>query len=329
MTEIRRRGTVRSRHSRVPFGRQVAVMKKHPLARFVRKILSRPGVRAITPDSWYLAALYRIRIGRKLDLRNPRGFNEKLQWLKINVRDPEFSKLVDKYEVRDYIASAIGAEHVVPLAGGPWNSFDEIDFSALPDKFVLKCTHDSGGLVVCTDKKTLDVDAARRKLEPRLRVNFYWPSREPPYAGVKPRLIAEEYVEAPDARGLSDYKFYVFNGKTRMINVCADRFSAKGLHITFYDENWNLLPFARQYPRETVAEPVPKDFELLKSYAERLAGDLLFARVDFYLPKDKVYVGEITLYPGGGLEPFDPPEWDEKVGAWLDLSPAATKPSPR
>lgn len=299
-------------------------MKKHPVVRFCRRFLSYPGIRAVTPDSWYLRALYRVALDRKLNLRNPRTFNEKLQWLKLRVRDPFFTKLVDKYEVRSYIASKIGAEYLVPLVGGPWDRFEQVDFDALPNQFVLKCTHDSGGLVICRDKNAFNVDAARRKLERALRRNCYWPSREPPYRDVPPRLIAERYLEDLSPGGLRDYKLYVFNGKTRLVNVCSQRFTGNGLRVTFYDESWNLLPFNRKYPRETVAEPKPEAFERLVELAETLVADLVFARVDFYLNKGSIYVGEITFYPGGGLEGFDPEEWDATIGGWLDLSRART-----
>ena len=305
--------------SSMNFERKVANAPGYVVASVAKSILSAPGVRNVAPDSWYIRARFRIKIGRPLRLDPPRTFNEKLQWLKLNVYDSKYSYLVDKYEVRRYVSAKVGEEYLVPLVGGPWRSFDEIDFDALPDQFVLKTTHDSGGIVVVRDKKSLDVAKAQKKLTRALRRNFFWVSREKPYRTVEPRIIAEQLLDGGDGEGIRDYKFYVFNGKTRIINVCSQRFTDKGLHITFYDENWNLLPFERLYPRETVAEPRPEAFERLKELAETLTGDLPFARIDFYLPKGKIYVGEITLFPGAGFEPFDPEEWDETVGEWLTL----------
>jgi hypothetical protein len=295
-------------------------MKKHPVARFCKKVLSWRGIRAITPDSWYLRALFRVNIGRALNLRDPQTFNEKLQWLKLYYRRPELTTIVDKYEVRKYIASKVGEEHLVPLVGGPWNRFDEIDFSTLPDRFVLKTTHDSGGVALCRDKKTFNVDDARRKLERALKRNFYWPAREAPYRRVPPRLVAEQFLDSDADGGLRDYKVYVFNGEARIINVCSHRFTDEGLHVTFYDAQWNLLPIRRKFPRELIPEPTPEALNELLTFSERLAGSLPFVRVDFYLLKGRRYIGELTLYPGAGLEPFEPEEWDATLGSWLDLS---------
>ena len=287
-------------------------------ASVAKSALSLPGLRAVAPDEWYLRARFRVKVGRALRLNPPRTFNEKLQWLKLYACEPYMSSLVDKYEARRYVAEKAGEEYLVPLVGGPWKSFDEIDFDALPEKFVLKTTHDSGGIVVVRDKRTMDVSKARRKIEKALRRNFFWVSRETPYRPLEPRVIAEKLLDGGDG-DLRDYKFYVFNGKTRMINVCSQRFAGQGLRITFYDDEWNLLPFERRYPRERVAEPRPEAFDRLKELAAALAGDLSFARIDFYLPKGEIYVGEITLFPGAGFEPFDPEKWDETVGEWLTL----------
>ena len=297
---------------------RIAGAPAYVAASVVKSVLSLPGIRAVAPDEWYLRARFRVRIGRPLHLNPPRTFSEKLQWLKLYAYEPFMSTLVDKYESRRYVAEKAGEEYIIPLLGGPWKSFDEIDFDALPDKFVLKTTHDSGGIVIVRDKKTMDVAKARRKIEKALRRNFFWVSRERPYRSLEPRVIAEELLESEDG-DLRDYKCFVFNGKTRMVYVCSRRFSDQGLRITFYDDEWNLLPFERNYPRERVAEPRPAALDRLKELATALAGDLAFARIDFYLPRGKIYVGEITLFPGAGFGPFKPEEWDETVGEWLTL----------
>ena len=289
-------------------------------AKIVRKALRIPGIRAITPDSWYLRAIYRIHTGKRLRLNPPRGFNEKIQWLKLRRRDPRFARLVDKLAVREYVAETIGAEYLVPHVAGPWRKAEEIDFDALPERFVLKCNHDSGGVVVCADKSRFDREAACRKLTRNLKKNFYWPARETPYRHIKPLILCEEYLEDDSEEGLRDYKVYVFNGKTRFILVCSRRFTSKeGLHVTFYDLDWNVLPFREKLPTEKEPEPRPEGLEKMLDFSERLAKSLLFARVDFYVNRGRIYFGEITLYPTAGLELFVPDEWEEKIGDMLNL----------
>lgn len=269
-------------------------------------------------DERYLKLLYRTRIGRPLDLENPSTFNEKLQWLKIHDRNPLYTKLVDKYEVKEWVAERIGAEHVVPTLG-VWDSFDDIDFDALPERFVLKCTHDSGGLAICRDRATFDIAAARRKIERSLASNYYWSGREWPYKNVKPRIIAEEYLD-PDAGAcdLTDYKFMCFGGSARCLFTCTGRADGD-LRVDFFDMDWNRMPFTRHYPNSDVPPDAPQGLREMASLSERLAEQLPFVRVDFYEVAGRAYFGEMTFYPGSGLEEFDPEEWDEMLGSWLEL----------
>lgn len=276
------------------------------------------------PDETYLKIAYRIKMGKKLNLDAPRTFNEKLQWLKIHDRKPIYTELVDKYEVRKHIAQRIGEEYLIPLVGGPWKSFDEIDFDALPDQFVLKCTHDSGGLVICRDKSKLDKDSARGRIERSLRSNFSCSFREWPYRNVKPRIIAEAYMEDEnEALGLTDYKFFCFNGKPEMIYVSQGLEDHSTASISFYDMSGNRMPFRRSDFKPIEGKmKLPVNFAQMTKTAEELAQIIQcpFVRIDLYSIRGRMYFSEVTFFPCGGMVPFEPAEWDEKLGGWIDLS---------
>lgn len=266
-------------------------------------------------DKTYLSIKFKYIFGRKIDWNNPKTFNEKLQWLKVYNRKPEYTGLVDKYEVKKHISKVLSEQYVIPTLG-IWNSFDEIDFDALPDQFVLKCTHDSGGLVVCKDKKKLDIEEARRKINQSLQNNYFYSGREWPYKNVKPRIIAEQYM----ADNLRDYKLFCFDGVPRMTLVCSERFTKDGLKEDFYDEAWSHLDVQRPAHGNAVL-PIqrPKQYELMKELAAKLSDKMPFARIDFYEIDEKVYFGEITFFPASGFEKFKPDEWDLKLGEWIKL----------
>ena len=269
-------------------------------------------------DARYLRLLYRMRIGYPLDLNDPKTFNEKLQWLKLHDRNPLYTKLVDKAEVKPWVAERIGWEHVVPTLG-VWDTFDEIDFGALPDRFVLKCTHDSGGLAICRDRATFDVAAARRKIERSLANNYFWSGREWPYKDVRPRIIAEEYLDPADGqRDLTDYKVMCFGGKARCEFTCTGRADGD-LRVDFFDTEWSHLPFTRHYPNAEVPPEAPSRLKEMVAMAERLSEGMPFVRVDFYEVAGQYYFGEMTLYPGSGMEEFDPERWDEELGSLIEL----------
>lgn len=270
------------------------------------------------PDKLYLKLMYRFIMGKKLNLNNPKTFNEKLQWLKLYSRDPLYTTLVDKYAVKEYVANVIGEDYIIPTIG-VYEKFDDIDFSTLPDKFVIKCTHDSGGVVVCKDKSKLDVAIAREKISKCLKRNFYYIGREWPYKNVKPRIIIEEFMEDDKNEDLNDYKFMCFNGKVKCSFVCSDRRSKDGLKVTFFDLDWNKMPFQRHYPTSKKEIPKPVNYDKMIQLSEKLAKDLPFARVDFYEVNGKVYFGEITFFPGNGTEEFTPEEWDYTMGSWINL----------
>lgn len=271
-------------------------------------------------DEAFLKRKFKLVMGQELDLDDPKTFNEKLQWLKLYDRNPLYTKLVDKYEVRKYIAEKIGEEYLIPLVGGPWNSPEEIDFDALPDQFVLKCTHDSGGVVICKDKSALDIPAAKAKLAKHLKRNFYWMNREWPYKDVPPRIIAEKYME-DETGGLRDFKVFCFNGVPCNVMVCTDRDTGNTKYY-FFDKNWE--------PKRYVIEelntqsdfniPRPKKLDDIFEVARVLSSGLRFARIDLYTINEKVYFGEITLYSEAGFDRELLPETDTLFGNMLDLN---------
>lgn len=269
------------------------------------------------PDAWYLKLMYRTRMHKKLNLKNPQSFNEKLQWLKLNDHNPEYTNMVDKYEAKKYVASRIGEEYIIPTLG-VWDCFDDIDFALLPEQFVLKCTHDSGGLVICKDKAKLDITNAREKIEKSLKTNYYLSGREWPYKNIKPRIIAEQYMEDASG-GLQDYKLMMFNGNHKCTFTCTQRYEKEGLKVTFFDTDWKVMPFERHYPRSNKRIEKPVSYEKMVDLATKLSGKIPFVRCDFYEIHGKPYFGELTFYPGSGMEEFNPEEYDKKLGDWITL----------
>lgn len=268
------------------------------------------------PDKPYLYLLYWARMGKRLNLKNPQTFNEKQQWLKLYNRKDEYTAMVDKYEAKKYIASIIGEEYVIPTLG-IWDRFEEIDFSQLPKQFVLKCTHDSGCFVICRDKDSLDIAEARDKINQSLRSNYYFHAREWPYKNVKPRILAEEYVEDTRNDALTDYKFYCYDGVPQIMYISKDH--AEEPCTDFFDMEFNHLPIKAREPHAEVTPSKPEQFEKMKEFAAVLSRDIPFLRVDFYEVAGKVYVGELTFFDVAGFDLHEPKEWDEQMGAWIKL----------
>lgn len=296
------------------------------LLQFILELLKRVycdvcyAVMHVVPEDWYLKRRFKKRVGYSLDLDNPQTFNEKLQWLKLHDRNPLYTKMVDKYEAKKYVADIIGEDYIIPTLG-VWNHFDEIDFEQLPTQFVLKCTHDSGSVVICKDKGKLDKKEAKKKLERGLRYNYYYRGGfEWPYKNVKPRIIAEEYMMNELGGDLTDYKIMCFNGKAKCSFTCTGRKSPRGLHVTFYDRQWKKMPFSRHYPAEQEPTPRPHNYEKMIKLSEKLSANLKFARVDFYDINGRIYFGEITFFPGNGMEEFSSIEWDRRLGEFIDIS---------
>lgn len=270
------------------------------------------------PDGAYLRLLFRIKMGCWPHLRNPQTFNEKLQWLKLHDHRPIYTTMVDKLKVKEYVANTIGAEYVVPTIAS-WRTAEEIDWEALPQRFVLKCTHDSGGLVICTEKSSLDKKAASEKLRQCLQNDFYKAAREWPYKDVERRIIAEEYIESPDG-DLKDYKFFCFDGKVRALFVASDRNTpGEETKFDFFDADYNHLPFTNGHPNAAQIPARPHNFELMKQLAARLSKDIPEVRIDLYEVGNRVLFGEMTFFHHSGLEPFTPEEWDYTFGSWVNL----------
>ena len=262
---------------------------------------------------------------KKLDLNNPLTFNEKLQWLKINDHNPLYSKLADKYSMRQYIKNKIGDEYLFPLVGGPWSKFNDIDFEKLPDKFVLKCNHDSGSVVICNNKAKFNIKKAKKKINKSLKRNYYYHSREWPYKSIKPLIIAEKYMADKSNNTLTDYKFMCFHGEVKSIFTCTERFSKDGLKVSFFDLDWNMQSFERHYPKSKKKIPPPINLKQMINLSEKLSKGIPFIRVDLYEINKRIYFGEFTFYPGSGMEEFIPDYWDYTFGKWIDLKKLSKK----
>ena len=270
-------------------------------------------------DKTYLSLKFRSAMGYWMDWNNPKTYNEKLQWLKVYYHNPLWTTLVDKYDVKKYVASVIGEQYIIPTLG-LWDSFDEIDFDSLPDQFVLKCTHDSGGLVICKDKRSFNIEQARKKIEKSIHTNYFWRGREWPYKNVKPRIIAEKYMEDSSTQDLRDYKFFCFDGEVKALFIASER-NTKGAEVkfNFYDENFNQLNIVQRHPMSTNYIKKPVTFDEMKMLASALSKGLPEARCDFYEVNGKVYFGEITFFHHGGQASFHPNEWDTTFGSWIKL----------
>jgi len=293
-------------------------MWSNPKLRF--SIFSKYGFYNKMDDKKYIEKAYKIYMGTELDLESPKTFSEKLQWLKLNDRNPLYSKLVDKYEVRKYISDKIGEKHLIPLLG-VWNNFEDVCFDKLPNQFVLKCTHDSGGLVICRDKSKLNIEAAKKKIKNSYKRKYYYSGREWPYKNVKPRIIAEKYMVDEKADDLVDYKFYCFNGNVDNVMLCTGR--QKGdLQFYFFDMDWNLLRIngcGKRAP-DNFTLPKPEGLEEMVRIARKLSENIPFVRVDLYHVNGRIYFGEMTFFPASGFGHNLLPETDADFGKKLSLN---------
>lgn len=281
-------------------------------------LLASRGLLNWMPDASYLKMVYKENFGKYPNLKQPQTFNEKLQWLKLHDRNPLYTQLVDKYKVRQYIADKIGEEYLIPLVGGPWDSFDDINFDTLPEQFVLKCNHDSGGVLICQDKKLLDLRAAKKKLNDRLKHNYYSLDREWPYKNVEKKMIAEKLMIDESGYELKDYKVFCFNGEPKVIQVDFDRFKAHKRNL--YSGTWEFLDLQYKYPPDRNAGiQKPQSLELMLKLARKLSEGIPFVRVDFYSIEKKLYFGELSFYPESGTGRFEPEKWDDIFGEWIDL----------
>lgn len=270
------------------------------------------------PDELYIKLIYYVKMDKKLNINNPQTFNEKLQWLKLYDRRLEYTGLVDKYEVRKYIKNTIGERYLIPLIG-VWNKFDDIDFSKLPNQFVLKCTHDSGSVFICNDKSKFDKKAVKKKIQKSLKRNFYYPGREWPYKNIKPRIICEKYIVDESGTELKDYKLFCFNGKPKFIQVISGRENGK-YYINHYDLNWNLINIKRKEHVTNLKEiKRPQCLEEMINISEKLSQNMPFVRIDLYNIKSQILFGEITFFPASGYMGFENESDDLLWGNWINL----------
>ena len=270
----------------------------------------------IKDDATFLKMKWKICMDYPLNLDNPMTYNEKLQWLKLYDRKPEYIKMVDKYEAKKYVSNIIGEEFIIPTLA-VYDTVDAIDFENLPDQFVLKCTHDSGGVVICEDKKNFDIDSAITKLRKRYNNNWFLFYREWPYKNIKPRVIAEQYITTKN-NDLRDYKFYCFNGVVKAIMVAEGRFS-ESKSFSYFDHSWNKLDFTWGAPKPKSYPAKPTHFSEMLEIAAELSKDIPHVRVDLYNVDGKIYFGELTFYDGSGMQAFEPRQWDYKFGDYIDL----------
>lgn len=284
------------------------------------------------PDKPYLQLLYRFKMGHRLDLKSPKTFTEKIQWLKLYNRKPEYTFMVDKYAVKKYVADIIGEKYIIPTLG-VWDKPEDIDWDALPNEFVLKTTHGggSGGVVICKDKKTFDRNKAILTLRDSMNSDIYRSLREWPYKDVKKRVLAEKYMAPKDMVNnpiydLSDYKFFCFNGEPKYCQVIRDRHSKES--IDFYDMNWRHQEFVGLNPVTSSGKnlvngvnPVPRPLLLddMICVCHKLSKNMKFVRIDMYVIDNRIYFGEITFYPASGMGLFNPDKWNEELGNLISL----------
>lgn len=266
-------------------------------------------------DVEYLEMRFWINTGKHLNLNNPQTFNEKLQWLKIHNRKAEFTRMVDKYEFKDYVEEKLGEGYTIPTIG-IYDSVDEIEWDKLPQQFVLKCTHDSGSVVICRDKSQFDLQNAEVRLTHRLAHNYYWHSREWPYKNVKPRIIAEQYMQDGDNKTLNVYKIFNFHGVPKLIQMIQNDKTPEET-IDYFDTNWNLLELRQNYPNSEKPLSRPQKLEEMLCLARKLSEGIPFVRTDFYVINGKVYVSEFTFFSDGGMAVFHPEKWDKILGDWI------------
>lgn len=273
----------------------------------------------IIPDKLFLAVKFRLTMGYWMDFDNPKTYNEKLQWLKLHDRRPGYTQMVDKAGVKEYVAQRIGEQYIIPTIG-VWNRPEDIPWNKLPNQFVAKVTHDSGGIVICKDKAQLNTAFAIAKLSEALKQDYYAVSREWPYKQVKRRVIVEQYMVDESGYELKDYKFFCFNGEPKMLFIATDRENPnEETKFDFFDMDFNLLPFTNGHEHAAKTPTKPKGFDTMVELARKLSEGIPHVRVDFYDINGQVYFGELTFFHWSGFVPFEPKEWDYKIGELLAL----------
>lgn len=266
----------------------------------------------------YLEILFEIRMDEKLNLENPQTYNEKIQWLKLYDHNPIYHCMVDKYYFKKMMGKMIGKKYIIPTIG-IYNNAKEINFDELPEQFVMKCTHDSGSVILCKNKKTFNQKEAIKKMNKALKNKYYAISKEWVYESLEPKIIIEPLLNADDKEDLKDYKILCFNGEPKIIQVDINRFH--GHHRNMYDTDWNLLDMKLRVPNNPSKQiPKPSQLDLMLKLAAKIAEDIPFLRVDFYVVGDALYFSEATFYPVSGFGKFYPKKWDKILGGWIDLN---------
>ena len=276
-------------------------------------------------DKKYLSIMYQANFGKKLNWGNPQTFSEKLQWIKLYDRNPVYSQMVDKYDSKQYVCDRVGDAYVIPVVGGPWNHPDEIDFDALPEQFVLKTTHDCGGVLICRDKSKFDRKTAKEFLAEHLRRDYYLHCREWPYKNVKPRIFAEAFLrEEGSTAAIRDYKFFTFNGEPKLMYIASGRDYSKKegnvVYADFFDMEFNHVSLCIDHDNAPMCPEKPQTFDQMVECARILAQGTKHVRVDFYEVNGKLYCGELTFFHCGGLQVFKTREWDKILGEWISLT---------
>lgn len=261
----------------------------------------------VLDDEKYLRIRFEAKMGYPLHLEKPLTYNEKLQWLKLHDRKEIYKKMVDKYEVKKYINRFVSDEFIIPTLG-VWDEFDKIDFDTLPNKFVLKCTHDTGSVIICKDKKTFDKFKAKDVMESALKRNLYWLGREWPYKDIQPRIIAEKYLEDKSDGELRDYKLFCFHGVVKAMLIATGRMVSDGREACtdFFDEKLKHIDMRSGHPNSLIQPHLPDNYEIMKKIAEKLSSGIPHLRVDFYEVNGRVYIGELTFYHQSGTVAIEP-----------------------
>lgn len=268
-------------------------------------------------DKKYLEIAYRSKTGKKIDLNNPKTFNEKLQWLKLYNRRPEYTVYADKYAVRSYIANTIGEEYLIPLIA-VYDSVDEINWEKLPKQFALKYSHGSGTNIICKDRSELDIRTSTKKLKKWMKMNWFWFGREWPYTNIKPKILCEKYIVDGSGKDLKDYKFMCFNGVPKLIHVISER---KGSHhfLNYFNLDWKEVDLPREKKKNPSMLTKPIYLEKMIEISKTLSQDIPFVRIDLYSTEYGIYFGEITFFPTSGYIGFAKEEDDALLGSWIRL----------
>lgn len=282
---------------------------------YILEYLSAKGLLNWMNDKVYIKLIYKIEFGKKLNLKNPQTFNEKMNYLKIYDRNLKYSSLADKKLVKEYVSNLIGDEYVIETYNS-WTNTDVMNIDDLPDEFVLKCNHDSNGVIICRDKNNFDLDEAKRRLEKSLKKNYYYQLREWPYKNIKPQIIAEKFIEDTDSDDLRDYKFLCFNGEPKYVYVTVKN---DNIYENYYDLNFNVVDINHGFPRHVPEFKKPKNFNKMIEIVKRLSYGIPFIRIDLHNVNGKIYFGEFTFYDWGAMRPYINEDIDLKLGNMLDI----------